>query len=103
MDDLLLEFLLETDDLLEILQVDLQMLRIRREQGNARRDLIGRLFRHVHTIKGSASALDLEVTVKLAHEIESLLDEARLGRVAPDDAMIEALEDGAAAIGTSVK
>lgn len=103
MDDLLLEFLLETDDLLEILQVDLQMLRIRRDQGNARRDLIGRLFRHIHTIKGSASALDLDVTVKLAHEMESLLDEARMGRVAPDDAMIEALEDGAAAIATSVK
>ncbi len=103
MDDLLLEFLHETDDLLEILQVDLQMLRIRRDQGNARRDLIGRLFRHIHTIKGSASALDLDVTVKLAHEMESLLDEARMGRVAPDDAMIEALEDGAAAIATSVK
>jgi two-component system chemotaxis sensor kinase CheA len=103
MDDLLLEFLLETDDLLEILQVDLQMLRIRRDQGNARRDLIGRLFRHIHTIKGSASALDLDVTVTLAHEMESLLDEARMGRVAPDDAMIEALEDGAGGIATSIK
>lgn len=98
MDDLLSEFLHETDELIEVLLADLQTLRARRGQGSARRDMIGRIFRHIHTIKGSASALDLEATIRLAHELESMLDEARMGRIAPDDAMIEALDDGAATI-----
>lgn len=103
MDDLLSEFLLETDELIEVLLADLQTLRARRGQGSARRDLIGRIFRHIHTIKGSASALDLEATIRLAHELESMLDVARMGRIAPDDAMIEALDDGAAAISSLIR
>jgi two-component system chemotaxis sensor kinase CheA len=102
MDELLNEFLQETDDLLEVLLADLQTLRVRRNQGSARRDLIGRIFRHVHTIKGSASALDLDVATKVSHELESMLDEARMGRIAPDDALIEALDDGVAAIAASI-
>lgn len=97
-DQLLREFLAEAEDLIEVLIGDLQALRVRRHEGRARRELIGRIFRHVHTIKGSAAAAELEVTSQIAHEFETLLDGVRLGRVAIDESVLDAFDDGAAAI-----
>lgn len=92
------EFLAEAEDLIEVLIGDIQALRVRRQEGRARRELIGRIFRHVHTIKGSAAAAELEATSQIAHEFETLLDGVRLGRVPVDDAVLDAFDDGAAAI-----
>jgi two-component system chemotaxis sensor kinase CheA len=97
-DQLLREFLAEAEDLIEVLIGDIQALRVRRNEGRARRELIGRIFRHVHTIKGSAAAAELEATSEIAHEFETLLDGVRLGRVPVDDAVLDAFDDGAAAI-----
>ncbi len=58
-DQILREFLAETEDLLEILFGDLQALRVRQPEGRARRELVGRIFRHVHTIKGSSATIEL--------------------------------------------
>lgn len=101
-DQLLREFLAEAEDLIEMLVGDLQTLRARRGEGRARRELIARIFRHVHTIKGTASAAGLEVTSQVAHEFETLLDGVRLGRVPIDDAVLDAFEDGTTAISHSL-
>src|SRR5256885_16919505 len=98
MDQLLREFLAEAEELIEALFADIKTLRARRGEGRARRELVGRIFRHAHTLKGSASAVELETVSQLAHEFESLLDGVRMGRVALDDTVLDAFEDSAASI-----
>src|SRR5919112_4656545 len=103
MDDRLLsEFLAEAVDLVEELYADVGALRSRRSEGRARRELVGRLFRHVHTFKGIASAAGLESAGALAHEFETLLDAVRLGRAATDDAVIDAFEETVGALSECV-
>lgn len=98
MSQLLREFLGEAEELVEVLAGDMQALRARRAEGRARRELVGRIFRHVHTLKGSSSAVELETITELAHEFETLLDGIRLGRVEVDDAVMDAFEDAVAGI-----
>lgn len=98
-EQLLQEFLAEAEDLIEVLFGDIKTLRARHREGRARRELVGRIFRHIHTIKGSAAAAGLRATSELAHEFESLLDGVRMGRVAAvDDAVLDAFEDAVEAI-----
>jgi two-component system, chemotaxis family, sensor kinase CheA len=99
MDDRLLsEFLAEAEDLFEQLYADVTALRARRAEGRARRELVGRIFRHVHTFKGTASAAGLDAAGALAHEFETLLDAARLGRVFVDEPLLDAFEDAIGAL-----
>ena len=69
-DQLLSEFLAEAEGIIEALHGDLASLRARRGEGRARRELVGRIFRQVHTVKGTASSAGLEATGRLAHEFE---------------------------------
>src|ERR1043166_5216763 len=97
-DQLLNEFLAEAEEIIEGLHADLASLRARRGEGRARRELVGRIFRQVHTVKGTASSAGLEAASRLAHEFESLLDAMRMGRVAVDDASLEASEEAVGAL-----
>src|SRR3954471_22546892 len=95
---ILREFLAETEDLLEVLFGDLQALRARHHEGRARRELVARIFRHVHTVKGSAAAVGLDAMAELAHEFENLLEGLRLGRVAVEEPVLDALDEAAGAL-----
>lgn len=101
-DQLLTEFLADAEDLIEELHGDIASLRARRADGRARRELVNRIFRRVHTIKGTASAAGLAETSRIAHELEALLDAARLGRVPVGDAELDAAEDALAAVAASL-
>jgi two-component system chemotaxis sensor kinase CheA len=103
MNDLLREFLLEADELIDSLFQDIAELEQKFQQGPARRELIGRIFRNAHTIKGTASAAELAVTTAIAHEFEALLDAVRMGRVTLDGLMIGLFVDAAAAIDESLR
>ena len=96
------EFLAEAEELLDVLFGDIRTLRLRRGEGRARRELIGRIFRHVHTLKGLAAAIGLDATGEIAHEFESLLDAVRTGRAPVDDAVLEAFGDAADAVARSL-
>jgi two-component system chemotaxis sensor kinase CheA len=87
------QFITDARDIVERLYADLQQLRARRSQGRHRRELASRIFRHVHTIKGSAASLGLPAVSEVAHEFESVLDGVRLGRVAIDDALLNLFEE----------
>jgi two-component system chemotaxis sensor kinase CheA len=93
MDQLLIDFLGEAEELVEVLAGDLNTLSKRRDEGRVRRDLVARIFRHVHTLKGSSSSLGLDSLAQTAHELETLLDALRLGRIAVDDAVLGILDD----------
>jgi two-component system chemotaxis sensor kinase CheA len=101
-DQLLREFLAEAEDLIEALYTDLAALRARRGEGRARRELVGRIFRHVHTIKGAAAAAGLESASQLAHDFETLLDAVRLGRVAVEEPVLEAFEAALGAVSSNL-
>lgn len=102
-DQILREFLAETEDLLEILFGDLQALRVRHGEGRARRELVGRIFRHVHTIKGSSATIELHAMTRIAHEFETLLDGVRLGRVPIDETVLDAFDDAVTLLAQSLE
>ena len=103
MDDRLLsEFLAEAEDLVEELYADVAALRARRSEGRARRELVGSLFRRVHTFKGATSAAGLESASALAHEFETLLDAVRLGRASADETALDAFEETVGALAESI-
>ncbi|MDX6612061.1 MAG: two-component system, chemotaxis family, sensor kinase CheA [Blastocatellia bacterium] len=102
MNELQRQFFMEAEEMLESLLRALQQLRQRRSDGRARRDLIGQIFRLIHTLKGSAGAADMESIKRIAHEFETVLDGVRLGRIAIDDAVLDAFEDAAFAISESL-
>ncbi|MDQ3819635.1 MAG: ATP-binding protein [Acidobacteriota bacterium] len=67
-----------------------------------RRELLGRVFRHVHTIKGSSATVELEPITKITHEFENLLDSVRMGRVHLNDDVMDALDLAANALSESL-
>lgn len=100
-EQLLREFLAEADERIEVLFADIERLRRvhAAADGRARRELIARIFRHVHTLKGSAATLPrLASLSRLAHEFENLLDAIRSGRAPLTDASVDTCEDATHAL-----
>jgi two-component system, chemotaxis family, sensor kinase CheA len=54
-------------------------------------DLIGEIFREVHTLKGSAAVVGFETVGRYAHEVEERLGQLRSGTVSPTRAIVDAL------------
>ena len=75
MDDLIVEFLTETNESLEELDQDLVNL----EQNPNDKDLLGKIFRLMHTIKGTCGFLALPRLEKVAHHAENVLGRFRDG------------------------
>lgn len=100
---LLKEFLAEAEDLIEELYGDVAELRVLRGQGPARRELVARTFRHVHTLKGTAAAAGLDAAGRVAHEFETLLDAVRRGDAALDEAALDACEVAVGALAESLE
>jgi two-component system, chemotaxis family, sensor kinase CheA len=69
MDDLLREFLTETGEHLDV--VDVELVRFEREPGNE--TILRNIFRLVHTIKGTCGFLGLPRLEALAHAAETLM------------------------------
>lgn len=99
---LLREFLAEAEDLIEELYGDVAELRERRGEGPARRELVARTFRHVHTVKGTAAAAGLDPAGRVAHEFESLLDAVRRGQAPLDEEALDACEEAVGALAESL-
>src|SRR5215213_2486317 len=75
MDDLLREFLTETGEHLDV--VDVELVRFEREPGNE--TILRNIFRLVHTIKGTCGFLGLPRLEALAHAAETLMGKFRDG------------------------
>src|SRR5438309_7765730 len=107
MDEAQRQFITDAQELVEKLYRDLEQLRAVRLQGRQRRELAARIFRRVHTLKGSAGSLGLKPVSNVAHEFESVLDGVRLGRVEIDELLLDTFENatnliGQALAGTSI-
>ncbi len=75
--ELLDGFLSETTELLEKLDDDLIAL----EKATDDMDLMNRIFRSIHTIKGASSFLGFDLLVKVAHKTEDVLNRLRKGEL----------------------
>jgi two-component system chemotaxis sensor kinase CheA len=75
MDDLLREFLTETNESLDT--VDIELVRFEQEPNNAK--ILDNIFRLVHTIKGTCGFLGLPRLEALAHAAETLMGKFRDG------------------------
>ena len=96
------EFLIDIEELVEQLFTDTEQLRRLETNGPLRRELLARIFRHVHSIKGIAATAGFTEVGKLAHQTENLLDNARSGRLAIEDRFVATLEEAANAISESL-
>jgi two-component system chemotaxis sensor kinase CheA len=75
MDDLLREFLTETNERLDV--VDVELVRFEQDPNNAR--ILANIFRLVHTIKGTCGFLGLPRLEALTHAAETLMGKFRDG------------------------
>jgi two-component system chemotaxis sensor kinase CheA len=75
MDELLRDFLTETSESLDLL--DAGLVRFEQEPNNS--DILGNIFRLVHTIKGTCGFLGLSRLEKLTHAAETLMGKFRDG------------------------
>ncbi len=77
MDDLLTEFLIESAE--NISDLDGQLVRLEQDPNDP--ELLGNIFRLVHTIKGTCGFLGLPRLEAVAHAAENVLDKFRDGEM----------------------
>ncbi len=91
-EEILQDFLIEAFELIEQLDQDLVELETRPDD----LDLLNRIFRVAHTIKGASSFLNFDVLTHLTHHMENLLNMARHGDLVIDpnvmDVILESID-----------
>ncbi len=75
MDDLLREFLTETNESLDV--ADVELVKFEQDPNNAQ--ILNNIFRLVHTMKGTCGFIGLSRLASLAHAAETLMDQFRQG------------------------
>lgn len=83
MDDLLQEFLTETNESLDV--ADVELVKFEQDPNNA--EILNNIFRLVHTIKGTCGFIGLARLAALAHAAETLMGKFRDGRPVTADAV----------------
>ena len=83
-------FLQGAEEQLELLDEDL--VRLEREEDTA--PLLQEIFRVAHTIKGSSGMIGHRLMTDLAHSMENLLDQLRLGTTGISTGVVDALLGG---------
>ncbi len=93
-EQLRLEFLAETEDTLEALQRDLNRLGRAVGSGSPEADVVDRVFRTTHSLKGVAGMFGLDDMSAVSHAMESVFDQLRDGRLPFDDDVLDLLYQG---------
>jgi len=88
------EFLSEAQEIIESLSRDLLLLDHGQKEGSSDPDLVNEIFRGVHTLKGLAGMFGYAQLSALAHAMENLLDDLRLGRVSLSQEVLDVLFEG---------
>jgi two-component system chemotaxis sensor kinase CheA len=94
------EFVSEAEEILERMSEDLADLMDQRTElargGEVDPELVNRIFRAAHSLKGLAGMFGLEGMSGLAHHVEDVLDGLRLGRVSFDAPAVGLLDEAVA-------
>lgn len=92
LEEIIQDFLVETEELIQGVDQDLLDL----EKSPDDFELLNKVFRSVHTIKGAAGFLGFNQLVTLVHNTETLLNKLRLGELrinsAISDAVLESID-----------
>jgi two-component system chemotaxis sensor kinase CheA len=83
-------FLQETKEQIQKMEEDFLLL----EAGNADEDVINRIFRMAHSVKGSAATIGFEDMFDISHNMENLLDKIRDKNIIVDDEVMDILFKG---------
>jgi two-component system chemotaxis sensor kinase CheA len=86
-DSLVQDFLVESEELLQ--GMDQDMVTLESTPNDA--DLLNRIFRALHTIKGTSGFLGYEPVVRLGHRAEDVLNKLRRGEIQLTRRMMDAL------------
>ncbi|HDY75501.1 MAG TPA: hypothetical protein ENH49_03150, partial [Candidatus Marinimicrobia bacterium] len=86
MDEILDDFAIEMNELIEQLDEDLLVL-----ENGATDEIVNRVFRAFHTIKGTAGFLYFEQCQELAHVAENVLDQIRKNELDPNADIVDSL------------
>jgi two-component system chemotaxis sensor kinase CheA len=84
---LIQEFLVESEELLQ--RMDQDMVTLETTPNDA--ELLNRIFRALHTIKGTSGFLGYEPVVRLSHRAEDVLNDLRKGAIQLTKRMMDAL------------
>lgn len=90
--EMLNDFVGESKELLETIEED--FLELEKEESD-NTEVINKLFRAVHTIKGSAGFVGLLTIGSLAHSMETLMSKIRDRKILPNSVMIDTMLAGA--------
>lgn len=85
------EFIAEAQEIIEQLSRDLLVLDHGQKQGNPDPELINAVFRGVHTLKGIAGMFGFKDLGEVAHTLEDVLDQLRLGKIELTQETLDAL------------
>jgi len=83
------DFIDESNEFLLIVEENLLILESNRDKPED--DVIDKVFRGIHSIKGSAGFLNFKKIAELAHVMETLLDKMRANEIEPESRFIDVL------------
>ena len=90
MKEILDEFLIEADEIIEQLDNDL----IELEENPEDKELLNKIFREIHTLKGGAGFLNLTTVVEIAHKIEDIFNKLRNDELKLTSDMMDVILEG---------
>src|SRR5688572_29893410 len=85
------EFTSEAEELLDTLSRDL--VEFESQGTNVRPELVNKIFREVHSLKGLAGMLGFGDISELSHSLEDMLDRLRMGKIEIERELIDLLYD----------
>ncbi len=98
--DIIDEFILEAKEHLDTIEDDFLLLE--KQKDNPDQELINKVFRPIHSIKGAAGFLGFSKISELTHAMETLLSMIRAGEVRPESEFIDALLKGVDHLGIMI-
>ncbi|MFC1746559.1 chemotaxis protein CheA [Candidatus Riflebacteria bacterium] len=90
--ELLEEFVVESKEHLD--SIEDNFLELEKQKDNPDLELVNKVFRPIHSIKGTSGFLNLERMAQLSHSMETILSKIREGEMKPYAELVDALLKG---------
>ncbi len=98
-DDMLHEFLAESEELLETLHHNLRLIERSPDQSTVAPETLNAMFRAAHTLKGMSGVMGLAAVADLSHLLEDVMDRVRMGKLPMRRPLLDVLGDGVETLG----
>src|SRR5262245_41747668 len=85
------DFISEAEEIVEQLTTDIQQLETSHKTNNVKPELINKIFREFHSLKGISGMLGFDKISGFTHELENMLDRLRLGKIELTTAVVDLL------------